>query len=47
MSDHLSKDIRARFGIAVKKRRNELAISQEDLAERAGLHRTLAIGQMY
>ena len=40
MSDHLSKDIRARFGIAVKKRRNELAISQEDLAERAGLHRT-------
>lgn len=40
MSDQLAKDIRARFGIAVRKRRNELTISQEDLAERAGLHRT-------
>jgi transcriptional regulator with XRE-family HTH domain len=40
MSDQLPKDIRARFGIAIRKRRNELTISQEDLAERAGLHRT-------
>jgi transcriptional regulator with XRE-family HTH domain len=40
MSDQLPKDIRARFGNAVRKRRNELTISQEDLAERAGLHRT-------
>ena len=29
-----------RFGIAVRKRRNELGISQEKLAERSGLHRT-------
>ncbi len=40
MSDQLTKDIRLRFGIAVRLRRNELKISQEDFAERAGLHRT-------
>ena len=28
------------FGSAVKSRRKELGISQEELAERAGLHRT-------
>lgn len=33
-------DIRARFGLAVRKRRQELGISQEALSERAGLHRT-------
>ena len=33
-------DIRIRFGKAVRKRRNELEISQEELAERADLHRT-------
>jgi transcriptional regulator with XRE-family HTH domain len=33
-------DIRARFGLAVKKRRAELGISQEELAARAELHRT-------
>ncbi|HEX5736264.1 MAG TPA: helix-turn-helix transcriptional regulator [Blastocatellia bacterium] len=32
--------IKERFGLAVRKRRNELGISQEGLAERAGLHRT-------
>ena len=33
-------DIKKRFGAAVQKRRYELGISQEALAERAGLHRT-------
>ena len=37
-SDHL--EIKARFGQAVRKRRHELQLSQEDLAIRAGLHRT-------
>lgn len=32
--------IRIRFGVAVKQRRNELGLSQERLAHRAGLHRT-------
>lgn len=32
--------IRHRFGIAVKRRREELGLTQEDLAARAGLHRT-------
>ena len=33
-------DIRERFGFAVKVRREELGLTQEDLAERAGIHRT-------
>jgi transcriptional regulator with XRE-family HTH domain len=33
-------DIRARFGFAVKTRREELGLTQEDLADRAGIHRT-------
>jgi transcriptional regulator with XRE-family HTH domain len=33
-------DIRIRFGTAVRKRRSELGISQEELAARAELHRT-------
>ena len=33
-------DIRERFGFAVKARREELSLTQEDLAERAGIHRT-------
>ncbi|WP_353734786.1 helix-turn-helix transcriptional regulator, partial [Crocosphaera sp.] len=32
--------LRKRFGLAIKKRRNELRISQEELAFRSGLHRT-------
>ena len=33
-------DIREKFGFAVKVRREELDLTQEDLAERAGIHRT-------
>lgn len=33
-------DIRERFGFAVKLRREELALTQEDLADKAGIHRT-------
>ena len=40
MSEPLIQDIRVRFGNAVRERRVELHISQEDFAERAGLHRT-------
>jgi transcriptional regulator with XRE-family HTH domain len=29
-----------RFGLAIRQRRHELAISQEELAERSDLHRT-------
>ena len=33
-------DIRERFGTAVKFRREELGLTQEDLADKAGIHRT-------
>jgi transcriptional regulator with XRE-family HTH domain len=33
-------DVRERFGFAVKARREELGLTQEDLAGRAGIHRT-------
>jgi transcriptional regulator with XRE-family HTH domain len=33
-------DIRERFGFAVKVRREELKLTQEDLADKAGIHRT-------
>ena len=33
-------DIRERFGFAVKVRRETLELTQEDLAEKAGIHRT-------
>lgn len=33
-------DIRERFGYVVKARREELNLTQEDLAEKAGIHRT-------
>jgi len=35
-----SADIRERFGFAVKVRREELGLTQEDLAHTAGIHRT-------
>src|ERR1051325_3760636 len=35
-------DIKNRFGTAVRSRRKRLGISQEELAGRAGLHRTYA-----
>ncbi|MCW6036718.1 helix-turn-helix transcriptional regulator [Spirulina subsalsa FACHB-351] len=34
------KDIKKRFGLAIKHRRQELELSQEELAFRSGLHRT-------
>ncbi len=40
MKRRASQDICIRFGLAVRKRRSELGISQEKLAERAELHRT-------
>jgi transcriptional regulator with XRE-family HTH domain len=33
-------DVRERFGDAVRTRREELGMTQEDLAEKAGIHRT-------
>ena len=33
-------DVRERFGDAVRARREELGLTQEDLADRAGIHRT-------
>lgn len=33
-------DIRVRFGFAVKDRRESLGLTQEEFAERAGIHRT-------
>ena len=40
MSEQPPQDIRVRFGNAIRKRRIELHLSQEDFAEQAGLHRT-------
>ena len=34
------QDIRYRFGFAVRTRREELKLTQEEVAERAGIHRT-------
>jgi transcriptional regulator with XRE-family HTH domain len=33
-------DVRERFGYAIKSRRDELGLTQEDLAHAAGIHRT-------
>ena len=40
MEQKNSSDIKKRFGKAVRKRRRELDFSQEELAEKADLHRT-------
>lgn len=40
MEKQNQSNIRQRFGLAIKKRRYELGISQEELSFRCGLHRT-------
>jgi transcriptional regulator with XRE-family HTH domain len=40
MRKQAKPDIRERFGFAVKLRREELKLTQEDLADKAGIHRT-------
>ena len=40
MGDRAKGDIRERFGLAVKDRREALGLTQEAFAERAGIHRT-------
>jgi transcriptional regulator with XRE-family HTH domain len=40
MRKRAKSDIRERFGFAVKIRREELGLTQEDLADKAGIHRT-------
>jgi len=40
MGKKAKADIRERFGFAVKTRREELQLTQEDLADKAGIHRT-------
>lgn len=40
MKKRSKADIQERFGFAVKIRREELGLTQEDLAEKARIHRT-------
>ena len=40
MKKRAKADIQERFGYAVKLRREELRLTQEDLAEKARIHRT-------
>jgi transcriptional regulator with XRE-family HTH domain len=40
MKKRSTPDIRERFGFAVKTRREELRLTQEELADKAGIHRT-------
>jgi transcriptional regulator with XRE-family HTH domain len=40
MAKRSKSDVRERFGFAVKDRREELNLTQEDLADKAGIHRT-------
>ncbi|NJN72236.1 MAG: helix-turn-helix transcriptional regulator [Limnothrix sp. RL_2_0] len=40
MNNSLKNSLEKKFGCAVKKRRTELALSQEELAFRSNLHRT-------
>ncbi len=44
MTQNRDLDIKQRFGKAVRRRRRELDLSQEELAERAELHRTYLSG---
>lgn len=41
---HKNQDIEYRFGRAIRRRRRELDLSQEELAERAELHRNYVSG---
>jgi transcriptional regulator with XRE-family HTH domain len=40
VGDKSQSDVKQRFGKAIRRRRRELDLSQEELAERAELHRT-------
>ena len=40
MKKRTRPDIRERFGFAVKVQREHLGLTQEDLADKAGIHRT-------
>jgi len=40
MGKRAGPDIRERFGFAAKDRREALGLTQEEFAERAGIHRT-------
>jgi transcriptional regulator with XRE-family HTH domain len=40
MKKRATPDIRERFGFAVKIRREELGLTQEEFADKAGVHRT-------
>lgn len=40
MGKRARSDIRERFGDAVRTRREQLGLTQEDLADKAGIHRT-------
>lgn len=40
MAKRTTPDVRERFGDGVRLRREELGLTQEDLAERSGIHRT-------
>lgn len=40
MGKKTKPDIRERFGDGVRSRREELGLTQEDLADKAGIHRT-------
>jgi len=40
MGKRAKGDIRERFGFAVKDRREALGLTQEEFAEKAGIHRT-------
>ncbi len=40
MGKRAKADIRERFGFAVKDRREALGLTQEEFAEKAGIHRT-------
>jgi transcriptional regulator with XRE-family HTH domain len=40
MKKRAEPDVRERFGYAVRLRREEMGLTQEDLADRANIHRT-------